>query len=85
MIVLEVKLFNTLGDNQMKTIGSQTREKLEESGCVLYERSSPTEVILLDEFTGNLEVWLENDHAACYVIEIDGKGYEFAGGYWARN
>ena len=36
-------------------------------------------VILASEHgNGKRELWFLNDHAASYVIEIYGKGYEFA-------
>ena len=60
----------------MKTIGSQKRETLAESGMRILKRWSKKEVILTDD-TGIEEVWYENDHFAGYVIEINGKGYEF--------
>jgi hypothetical protein len=60
----------------MKTIGSQKRETLEESGLTLHKRISKKEVILADG--DKFELWFLNDHHAGYTIEIDGKGYEFA-------
>jgi hypothetical protein len=62
--------------NTMKTIGSQKRELLSESGMTLYKKLPKGEVQLKDR-NGNLELWVLNDHYAGYVIEIDGKGYEF--------
>jgi hypothetical protein len=61
----------------MKTIGSQKRELLSESGMKLHKRLSKTEVELKDKTDGNIELWSLNDHFAGYVIEINGKGYEF--------
>jgi hypothetical protein len=61
---------------------SQTRETLEKAGAVLHERLSPTEVVL--GIDGNFELWLENDDYAGYVIEVDGKGYEFVSEYIAN-
>lgn len=63
----------------MRTIGSQRRETLEESGMRLLKRRNAKEVLLTDE-SGIVEVWYENDNFAEYVIEIDGKGYEFMNG-----
>ena len=57
--------------------GSQYREQLEESDYRVHERRSDTEVILVDTDTGLHELWVMNDDFAGYVIEIDGKGYEF--------
>lgn len=55
-------------------IGSQSREKLEDTGYTIESRAGKT-VILTDGET--YEQWQRNDHFAGYVIEIDGKGYEF--------
>jgi hypothetical protein len=59
----------------MKTIGSQKRELLSESGMTICKKYKK-EVILADR-NGDHELWVLNDHYAGYVIEIDGKGYEF--------
>ena len=61
----------------MKIIGSQMRELLNESGMILHERRSPTEVILFDPIAKTLELWSMNDDHAGFTIEIDGVGYEF--------
>jgi len=60
----------------MKTIGSQKRELLAESGYVLIEKKG--RAVLLRESDGDkVEEWHRNDHHAGYTIEIDGVGYEF--------
>ena len=61
----------------MKTIGSQKRESLFESGFRLISRQRDGSVILKDRETGTCEMWTPNDHYAGYVIEIDKVGYEF--------
>jgi hypothetical protein len=63
----------------MEERGSQRREKIEQTDMVLEKRKSPTEVILRDKNDPNapLELWSLSDDYAGYVIEIDGKGYEF--------
>jgi hypothetical protein len=61
----------------MQVIGSQRRETLEESGCVVKKRINKNLVILLDKETGITELWITSDDSAGYVIEIDGIGYEF--------
>lgn len=60
----------------MKTIGSQKRELLKDSGMELYRKEGKG-AILRDAKTGKLEMWREKDDFAGYVIEIDGKGFEF--------
>lgn len=72
----------------MKIIGSQCREKLAQTDYNLVDHYSLDKngqrrpgwclVLLQDKETGHIELWFLNDHAACYVIEIRGKGYEFA-------
>jgi hypothetical protein len=60
----------------MKAIGSQIREKIEDTSyeiCLVYKKTA----ILMDMETGNTEIWAKNDHFAAYVIEINGVGYEF--------
>lgn len=60
----------------MRTIGSQTREKIEDTSyeiCQVYKNTA----ILMNMETGITEVWTKNDHFAGYVIEINGIGYEF--------
>jgi len=62
----------------MKTIGSQKRETLEESGMVLVKRRNKNEVLLAYADEPDIqEVWYKNDDYAGYVIEINGSGYEF--------
>jgi hypothetical protein len=58
-----------------RQIGSQYRETLEEAGYWIVDNSSD-ETILADE-DGKLEVWVENNHYAGWVLEINGIGYEF--------
>lgn len=64
---------------QVKEIGSQRREKIENSDMEIATRISPTEVILKYKDDDKLphELWILRDDFAGYVIEIDGKGYEF--------
>lgn len=65
--------------NPIKHIGSQSREPLSESGMHILERVSKNEVILeSNDGSGKPELWFKNDHSAGYVVEIKGKGYEFA-------
>ena len=61
----------------IQDIGSQKREKLEETDMEIAQRISSREIILKDKINNQHELWIENDHFAGYVIEIDGKGYEF--------
>jgi hypothetical protein len=64
------------GLKAMKTIGSQKRELLAESGYVLIEKKG--RAVLLREADGDeVEERHRNDHHAGYTIEIDGVGYEF--------
>lgn len=60
----------------MRTIGSQKRETLKESGYTFISDLGNNEVCLSDE-NGKLELWVANDDHAGYTIEIDGVGYEF--------
>lgn len=64
----------------MKIIGSQRRETLQEAGYKFVNRVACHSVILENEF-GREELWVENDHHAGYVVEVDGKGHEFAREY----
>lgn len=77
----------------MKTVGSQTRERIEdteyelvsidehtvinEHGSHKAEYPQSREAILEVTDTGKQELWVESDDFAGYVIEIDGIGYEF--------
>lgn len=75
----------------IKHIGSQIREPIEETEykiqfrdehLVLSETGAAQfedgpEVVLLNTITGKEELWVERDHFAGYVVEIDGKGFEF--------
>jgi hypothetical protein len=62
--------------------GSQSREKLEESGYGLVGYLDQETIVL--QANGDLEqveIWgLCDDHAG-YTIEVDGKGYEFVRDY----
>ena len=61
----------------MKRKGSQVRHLLAESGYTLYRRLSDREVVLQDVETLERELWSLSDDFAGFVIEVDGKGYEF--------
>lgn len=66
-------------EEAIKHIGSQSREKLEDlKDIYTIVKKTPKEVILHNKESNKDELWFLNDHAASYVIEIDGKGYEFA-------
>ena len=58
----------------MKTIGSQKRETLRESGLQLIACNGKEAVL---SNSGKAEMWVLNDDFAGYVIEINGQGYEF--------
>lgn len=60
----------------METIGSQKREKIEKLPYRVLKWLPNKEVILRDD-NGKKELWIENDHFAGYVIEINHIGYEF--------
>lgn len=60
----------------MKNANNQIKETLAEAGFELIERNGK-EVILKEISTLNFELWAENDNFTGYVVEIDGKGYEF--------
>lgn len=57
--------------------GSQSREPLADTDYKFICFTEPATALLEDKITGRRELWVENDHYAGYVIEIDGKGYEF--------
>jgi hypothetical protein len=61
----------------IKHIGSQNREKIEETEYEVFHIENEY-AILKDKETGKLEAWFANDHHAGYTIEINGIGYEFA-------
>lgn len=63
----------------MKTRGSQTREKIEETKYKIdtIEGNEITGRNALLVINDKLELWTENDNYAGYVIEINGVGYEF--------
>lgn len=62
----------------MKTVGSQTSEKLVDSeyDCISY-REKAGELILIDTATGQQSLWVRNDDFAGYVIKYMGHGFEF--------
>lgn len=60
----------------MRIIGSQTREKLEDTKYTLLEQTR-SDAILLNTKTNIKELWVKRDDHAGYVIEINGIGYEF--------
>lgn len=64
----------------METIGSQTREPIEDTEYELLEfveYSSGRDAILINKETKTRELWVQRDDFAGYVIEINGKGFEF--------
>ena len=61
----------------LKKIGSQTRQKIEDSEYELVDIFGNGEAVLKDKDTGKRELYQERDNFAGFVIEIDGKGYEF--------
>ena len=62
----------------MRTIGSQNRETLADSGIRLVSVDSEARTVILQDIeTGEKELWVENDHHAGYTIEINSVGYEF--------
>lgn len=61
-------------------IGSQYRETLAQAGYRVHERLNSQEVILEEISSGDLELWTLKDDFAGWVVEIDGKGYEFVRG-----
>ncbi len=60
----------------MKYIGSQVRERIEETGYKLISVHIDGKTALLNN-NGACELWALNDDYAGYVIEINGQGYEF--------
>lgn len=64
-----------------KRIGSQYRETLAQAGYRVEERLNRQEVILEEISSGKLELWVLSDDHSGWVIEIDGKGYEFVRDY----
>ena len=64
----------------LKHIGSQTRESIEDTEYELLEfieYPSGRDAVLLNKETGIKELHVERDDFAGYVLEIDGKGFEF--------
>jgi len=60
----------------MEFIGSQVRERIEETELeVLYTERN--EAVLYNPESNKYEVWAENDDNAGYTVEINGVGYEF--------
>ena len=53
---------------------NQHREPLEATGMKLIHQAGAVAVL---QDKDRLEVWRENDNYSGYVVEIDGKGYEF--------
>lgn len=70
---------DTIRAEAAREIGSQRRDTLEESGMRLVKRIDASDVILAhaDDERLPMELWTMRDDFAGYVIEIDGKGYEF--------
>jgi len=64
-----------------KQIGSQNREKIEDTDYEVVKTLAGGEVILKDKTNGKLELWAESDDFAGYVIEINGMGYEFVSSF----
>jgi hypothetical protein len=62
-------------------IGSQYRETLAQAGYRVHERLNHQEVILEEISSGKFELWVLSDDHSGWVIEIDGKGYEFVRDY----
>lgn len=60
----------------IKHVGSQSREPIEDTEYKL-DSMKGKEATLLNTDSGTKELWVLNDNAASYVIEIKGKGYEF--------
>jgi hypothetical protein len=60
----------------VKAIGSQLREPIEDT-CLSVFIKDHKRAILVDTETGIFEEWALNDHFSGYVVEINGKGYEF--------
>jgi len=61
-------------------VGSQTREPIEDTEYELLEfieYPSGQDAVLLNKETGIKELYVEKDDFAGYVIEIDGRGFEF--------
>ena len=61
----------------MKTVGSQIRERLEDSEYDLFTRIDAETVVLHNNDTGLNELFVENDDFAGHVIQIGDEGYEF--------
>ncbi len=66
----------------MKNIGSQIRQKIEDTSYKL--RSKKGNFVSL-ECGDHREVWAKNDHHAGYTLEIDGIGYEFVSSHYENN
>ena len=65
----------------MKPYGSQKRELIEDTEYELQEfveYPSGRDAILINKETKTRELWVQRDDFAGYVIEINGKGFEFA-------
>ena len=69
----------------METIGSQNREKLENTEYEMLADEAEHahfdnegSVLLRNTKTNAIEVWFKNDLGSGYIIEIENVGYEFA-------
>jgi hypothetical protein len=62
----------------IRIIGSQRRERIEETEYRLEGFDPSYDSTILVDATGKRELWFKNDHHAGYTIEIAGIGYEFA-------
>jgi hypothetical protein len=63
--------------------GSQNREPIEDTSYVILKTWPQVDlghVVLRDADTGRDELWVKRDDYAGYVIEINGRGYEFVRG-----
>ena len=60
----------------LKRIGSQTREPRAEAGYLVIHAAGG-EAILEDRASSRRELWALRDDFTGYVVEIQGKGYEF--------
>lgn len=64
----------------IRTIGSQKRERIEDTNYRIVKTWPDVDrgSVVLEDADGKRELWFKNNRAACYVVEIDGVGYEFA-------
>ena len=63
----------------MKKIGCQIRETLKKAEYVLVLGPLPDKTILVSPLDNLMKVeeWFESDDYSGYVLELNGKGYEF--------